>query len=224
MVDTSNWRPIEPKVKTLWRLAAVFNGLIFGGIAIPLDFLMIRKIWEETPIPPLVIPAAVAVVIILIGVSFADAKHKNFRFRIGDDDLALSTGIFFKTQRFINRARIQHVDINTNFMSQWLGLTEIQVHVGAQMGAAITISGLRPEDAELIRRTLLEGSMVRYQEAAEPPPQVEAVPAPPAQPLWTPPAAPPVSAAAQPPLIPTEGQASPAQTDEPGDSKPPAQP
>jgi uncharacterized protein len=208
MLDTSNWRSIDPKVKTLWRVGAAINALLFGGFAIFMDFVVVRKIWEETPIPPFVMPGVISLILLALGVGFADAKYRKFKFRIGEDDLALSQGIWWRTQRFVNRARIQHVDINTNFLSSRLGLSEIQVHVGAGMGAAITISGLRPGEAEDIRRVLLEGSMIRYREAAEAPPVVGEEPA--AQP-------PPVSlpAAGLPPVTPPPhvGSPAPSETD-----------
>jgi membrane protein YdbS with pleckstrin-like domain len=175
MIESTDWHHLDPKVKTLWRISALISGVMIGGVVLVLDLFLLRRGLEVFILFPGFIALTATVFIAVFGFVFVDAKFKNTKYRVGDDDLASVHGIFWKKQRFINRARVQHVDITTGLFAGWLGLTEVSVHVGGQMGAAITISGLTPVIAEELRRRLLEGSMVKYQKALE----VEPPPAPP---------------------------------------------
>lgn len=176
MIESTDWHHLDPKVKTLWRISAAITGVVMGGLVLIPELFLLRKAMEVTILFPGFLALISVFVFAGLGLVFVDAKFKSTKYRVGEDDLASIHGIFWKRQRFVNRARVQHVDITTGLFAGWLGLTEVSVHVGGQMGAAITISGLTPSIAEELRRRLLEGSMVKYQMA------LEIEPPPPAQP------------------------------------------
>lgn len=187
MRDTSDWNQLDPKVKTLWRASGLISAFVIASMFLGAEFLVFRRL---DFFPPTGVASLIVLVVIgLPAVLLADASYKNSRYRLGGDDLAYSKGIIYKSQRFINRARIQHVDITQGILARMLGLVEVSVFVGGQMAAAITIHGLTREEGERLRAALLEGSMVRYREAVEPPPVAPGpAEAPPLPPAWPPPA------------------------------------
>lgn len=168
-VPTEGWRNLDPKVRTVWRVSAVISGVSSGAFCLFLEWLITRKI-STYPLPFGLWGVAGLLAFGLPGLIFASLSWKNAMYRLGEDDLAYRKGIFWKSERYVNRARIQHVDITAGPISRMLGLVEASVHVGTGVSAAISISGLTPEIAEELKKTLLEGSMVRFQAAVEAPP------------------------------------------------------
>ncbi|MCG9895201.1 MAG: PH domain-containing protein [Fimbriimonadaceae bacterium] len=195
MQDTTLWRSLDPKVQTLWRISSAVTGLLIGGAIVPVEFLALRRI-ESWPLPAGVLAAIVGLGLILLGVSLAGAGYRRAKFRVGEDDLAYSHGIVWRSQRFVNRGRIQHVDITAGPVSRALGLVDISVFVGGQMGAAISIPGLPKEEGEELRQVLLAGSVQKLVEAqveAKAEAQVQPTPPPPLTPApQAPPPIPPV--------------------------------
>lgn len=171
-VPIDGWRSLDPKVRTVWRVSAVITGLVAGGGALFFEWLITRKMDAYT-LPFGLWGLGGLLIFGLPGFIFANLSWKNAKYRLGEDDLAYIKGIFWKSERYVNRARIQHVDITAGPLSRMLGLVEASVHVGTGVSAAISISGLTPEIAEDLKKALLEGSMVRYQAALEAPPQAD---------------------------------------------------
>lgn len=185
MVPLDNWRSLDPKVRMVWRLSALISGVSSGAFLLFLEWLIMRKV-TGYPLPFGLWGVAGLVLFGLPGLIFANLSFKNAKYRLGEDDLAYAKGIFWKSERYVNRARIQHVDITAGPVSRFLGLVEVGVHVGTGATSAISISGLTPEIAEHLKKALLEGSMVKFQEALagqnQPPPVSDAVSPPPLAP------------------------------------------
>lgn len=180
MVPLEGWRSLDPKVRTVWRFNAVITGLFTGGFLVFMEWLIMRKV-TGYPLPFGLWGVGGLILFGLPGLLFANLSWKNAKYRLGEDDLAYAKGIFWKTERYVNRARVQHVDITAGPISRMLGLVEVSIHVGTGATSAISISGLPPETAEELKRSLLEGSMIKFQEAlaAQNAPPLEAL-APPA--------------------------------------------
>ncbi len=174
---TDGWRSLDPKVRTVWRVSAVITGISVGAIGLFFEWLITRKM-SSYPLPFGLWGLGALIIFALPGIIFANLSWKNARYRLGEDDLAYMKGIFWKSERYVNRARIQHVDVTAGPVSRMLGLVEASVHVGTGVSAAISISGLTPDVAEELKKTLLEGSMVRYQAAIDAPPQQASAPPP----------------------------------------------
>lgn len=164
MVPLDGWRSLDPKVRTVWRFNAVITGLFVGGFLVFLEWITMRKV-TGYPLPFGLWGVGGLILFGLPGLLFANLSWKNAKYRLGEDDLAYAKGIFWKTERYVNRARVQHVDITAGPISRMLGLVEVSIHVGTGAASAISISGLPPESAEELKRALLEGSMIKFQEA-----------------------------------------------------------
>lgn len=174
-LSTEGWSHLEPKVKTLWRVQAAITGTIITLISLPIDIFLLRS--EGKFIIPIgVIPGTLALLIIALPIFLAGRKYEMYKYRLGEDDLSVAHGIFWRTMRFINRARIQHVDIAAGPIARKLGLCDMSVYVGGQVGAAVQIPGLSPEAAERIRESLLRTGRVTQDLPPSVPPLAEPPP------------------------------------------------
>lgn len=179
-IDIRGWKKLEPKVQTLWRVTYGITALIIAGFSVIPD-LIIRKSADRWPLFPFAIPLMVFVVVGLLTQWVVGRSYDCYRYQLGDDDLAVAKGVFWKSWRFLNRNRIQHVDVTSGPIARALGLVEVSIYVGGMPTAAAVIPGLSQHEAEVLRSSLVKASDVPQQLA---PPEV---PSEPPMPGWEPP-------------------------------------
>lgn len=153
--DISEWERLEPQVRTLWRVGNLVTTAVFAGLlAIP-EFLVTRRL-DWWFLPPLTVTVLVTLLSLGLGQYMVGKSFDRYRFRLGDDDLAVAKGVFWRNWRFVSRNRVQHVDITAGPVAQWLGLVEVSIYVGGMMTAAATIPGLTVRRGEELRARLIK--------------------------------------------------------------------
>jgi membrane protein YdbS with pleckstrin-like domain len=179
-IDITKWSQLEPKVKTLWRVSNAIYALLLSGLAIVPDLIVRKATKGAWPLFPFALPLIAFVVLGLLMQWVVGRSYYCYRYKLGEDDLAVAKGVFWKSWRFVNRNRIQHVDLTSGPIARALGLVEVSIYVGGMPTAAATIPGLSQYDAELLRASLVKaadmpGSMMtqQTQELVEPPIQGE---------------------------------------------------
>lgn len=82
-----------------------------------------------------------------------------FRFRLEEEELRIKQGIFVKKKRYIQRKKVQSVDISAGVVQRTFGLVKIKIETaGGGTVPEVSIIALTKEDAEEIRESLLYGS------------------------------------------------------------------
>ncbi len=150
----NQWSYLEGNVKKLWRVEALVSTFflcLFLGIA---EFVLTRSV-KKWPLPPMVITGGVFLLFLIISFSIISKRYQLYRYRLGEDDLAVASGVFWRKRRFISRARVQHVDISAGPIMRAFGLVKVQVYVGGQAMPAGEIPGLSAGDAEILRNRML---------------------------------------------------------------------
>jgi membrane protein YdbS with pleckstrin-like domain len=155
-LSVEGWTHLEPKVKTLWLVQAGISGVIMTVIFGVVGTVIQSNADESLTVPVALIGIAVGLLLGVIKAILTGVKYAHTGYQVGDDDLAYASGIFWRTQRFVPRARIQHVDLTAGPIARKLDLVEVSISVGGQPGAAITIPGLAADDGERLRQTLLK--------------------------------------------------------------------
>jgi uncharacterized protein len=180
-IDIESWTKLEPKVQTLWRVTNGIMSLVVSCLAIIPD-LIVRKTATAWPLFPFALPLFAFFVLGILTQWIVGRSYQCYRYELGEDDLAVAKGVFWKSWRFVNRNRIQHVDLTSGPIARALGLVEVSIFVGGMHTAAVTIPGLSMSDGEKLRATLVKAGDApsSMMQAAEPPP------APP-MPGWEPP-------------------------------------
>lgn len=162
----NEWRPLAPQVKKLWLISAGIGAAFWTIAPLLAELLGFRRIpgW-----PTGLLTVVMALLFGVLPLVMASLKHKHWRWRLGEDDLAVKSGVIWRMERIIARARIQHVDITSGVFSRMLGVVDVSVYVGGKLTAAISIPGILPDEAEELRRVLL-AAMEEEPPAAPPPP------------------------------------------------------
>lgn len=191
-LETETWEMLEPQVKTLWRVENLITTLVIALIVGVPEFLITRRL-DNWRVPPLTITVALLVISLGIGQWIVGRSYHLYRFRLGEDDLAVAKGVFWRSWRFVSRNRIQHVDISAGPIARALGLVNVSLFVGGMPMAAVSIPGLTEARGEQLRATLIK-------DTPKPAPEEPAPATPPTIPLADPlPPSPLVGSTWQPP-------------------------
>src|SRR5262245_7089191 len=92
------------------------------------------------------------------------------RFRVVGDRFELRTGALFRTAHRIPLARMTSVDITRSPLHRIAGLATLRIGTGDARSVAqtrLTLDGLRPADAQELRRTLLTRQTVSHDDDGE---------------------------------------------------------
>ncbi|WP_223632320.1 PH domain-containing protein [Corallococcus sp. EGB] len=75
-------------------------------------------------------------------------------YRVVDAQLEIRSGVFTRTSRFIEAARVQNTEVLQPFVSKLLGLVEVKVETASGGKADGHLRGLTPEDAQALIQAL----------------------------------------------------------------------
>lgn len=138
--------PLDPKVKTAWRLEALL------GWAIPLLLaIAFPAIAAVVGIPqwiPLLVLAVVLTLAILSVGPFPEIRYRRWRWEVREEEVRLREGLIIVTQTVIPMVRVQHVDTAQGPIMRWLGLTDVHISTAANKH---TIPALSDEHAAQLR-------------------------------------------------------------------------
>ncbi|SDN35794.1 PH domain-containing protein [Alkalicoccus daliensis] len=81
-----------------------------------------------------------------------------FQYYLKEDELQVKQGLIFRKNRFIRRDRVQSIDINAKVIQRIFGLVELKIETaGGGSEPEFRLIALKRDDAELIKKELLEG-------------------------------------------------------------------
>ncbi len=77
-------------------------------------------------------------------------RYKTLRYKLDEEGVSLSVGLFFKRETTLAYRRIQDIHVKRNLFQRWLGLATIDVMTASgAAGAEISLEGIR--DPETLR-------------------------------------------------------------------------
>lgn len=145
---------LEQVVVKRWQIGALVGwgifALLVGGFLLALSLIGGDL--------PLWVPGAVVflcVLAALLSYRFAWRTYQAWTFEVTPASLILRHGVYWRIERHVARARIQHLDISSGPFDRRFGVVEVSVFVAGTLGAVGQIPGLSPERAEALRADLL---------------------------------------------------------------------
>ena len=85
------------------------------------------------------------------------ARYRRIRYRIDDQGLTIRRGIFWRSETFVPRSRVQHTDVLQGPVQRMFELATLIVHTAGTQDAAVGLSGLSYDAALPIRDFLIAG-------------------------------------------------------------------
>ena len=84
-----------------------------------------------------------------------DARYRRTRYRVDQDGLTIRRGIFWRSETFVPRSRIQHTDVLQGPLQRQFELATLIVHTAGTQDASVPLSGLSYQVALPIRDLLI---------------------------------------------------------------------
>ena len=91
------------------------------------------------------------------GVSYVwpDARYRRTRYRVDQHGLTIRRGVFWRSETFVPRSRIQHTDVLQGPLQRRFELATLIVHTAGTQDASVPLGGLAYQVALPIRDLLI---------------------------------------------------------------------
>ena len=133
------------------KLAAVGGGF-WLGLAGAVAFFVLARISDVDSAWVLGVLGA------LLGAAFGAwlgvKRHRRTLWKLDDAGFALQRGRWWQTESRVPISRVQHLDLKRGPLERAFGLATLVIHTAGTRLAAVSVSGLRGEDAERLRDRL----------------------------------------------------------------------
>lgn len=105
--------------------------------------------------------AAIGVVLGLVlgsiaGIRYGLANFRHYRVLHLADGLLIHRGVFWRSETFVPRSRIQHTEVNQGPLDRRWGMAKLVLHTAGTRLENISVSGLNHADALTLRDALLD--------------------------------------------------------------------
>ncbi|WP_375759603.1 PH domain-containing protein [Corallococcus exercitus] len=141
------WKRLSGKapLAALLPLSATI-GRMFLGVLLPAYFA------GEYGVPVVLWVLVLCVAVLLLAAGLYEVATTSYR--VVGAQLEIRSGIFTRTSRFIEAARVQNTEVVQPFVSKLLGLVEVKVETASGGKADGHLRGLTPEDAQALIHAL----------------------------------------------------------------------
>jgi membrane protein YdbS with pleckstrin-like domain len=145
---------LDPGARTLFQLQALWGLVVFW---MPASFGLVALLTWLVDLPVgLALGGSLLALQVVRAVAWPVLAFRQWGYRLEADVLLVRRGVLYRTVTAIPRSRIQHVDVRQGPLEQLVGLARLQVHTASGLGADGAIPGLSPEDADLLRKALVD--------------------------------------------------------------------
>jgi membrane protein YdbS with pleckstrin-like domain len=152
-------RSLDPNEITAARIsggitaAVVSFGLLVATIVLAVSSLL------PPPLSLLALTGWLAITAALGALSFAwpPVRHRHIRYRVDERGIRIRRGVFWRSETFVPKSRVQHTDVSRGPIERSLGLATLIIHTAGTEQASVSLSGLPHADAYRIRDFLIEG-------------------------------------------------------------------
>lgn len=138
---------LDPRIVTVWRIVALIPTaiLVFAGAGAA---VMVGWTWLWA------LPALFLVIGGGRALALPPRQWRAWSWRVGEADVRVERGVFWRHSTVVLHARIQHVDTHQGPIERMFGLARVLIHTAGTVGAVVEIPGLAQPTAEALRDRL----------------------------------------------------------------------
>jgi membrane protein YdbS with pleckstrin-like domain len=140
--------PLHPKAPLTWLLQSAV------ALAVPALPVALTALFSGSWILAGAVPV---VVLAVLGASaaYGRAAFRRFRCRLLPDGLLIERGVWWRSETFVPRARIQHTDVEEGPLQRHLGMATLEVYTAGTHVSKLAVHGLARDSALRLRDLLL---------------------------------------------------------------------
>jgi membrane protein YdbS with pleckstrin-like domain len=145
---------LHPSAKKLWfveMLIATAILTVFSGL-----FELFR--WISGRPGVMFFGGLITGIVLLVGIVGASTlprlRYRYWRYRLDEEELALTRGILTRVHTVVPLIRVQHMDVSQNIIEREMELAKLVVHTAGTRNNVVVVPGLDLATAEVIRDRL----------------------------------------------------------------------
>jgi membrane protein YdbS with pleckstrin-like domain len=148
--ESLHWEFAQPELRRL-RLTVLLIGAAVASVV-----LSLLLIFGPARVQQVALLAGLPCVGLAVWLGwYIRASLQRYRFALLDDGLLLQSGVFWHSEVFVPRVRIQHTDVSQGPVARWLDLATLVLHTAGVKLVNLEIVGLRAARARELRDQLL---------------------------------------------------------------------
>ena len=142
---------VEPGYRNVLRVRLGIAWLLLTGIALVLDYVLLRRAGVGGLLPIAVAMIAAAVVIVV-----PPRIYRRLRYRLSGQVLQVRRGWLFHTDTVVPLVRVQHLDVIRGPFDKLFGTASLVVHTAGTHNSIVALPGLSPGRAAEMRDVIRE--------------------------------------------------------------------
>ena len=153
--ETTELRQLHSKIRTVWRFSSLLTGVItgIGGAGVG---ALVFKIIDSRPAVGAGLGFLVCFLLFgILSLTLIDRQFDQWRYQLREHDILIKKGLFWRSERYIARDRVQHIDINAGPIDRKFGLVQVVIYAAGISGSVGLIPGLNPDEANWLKDQLL---------------------------------------------------------------------
>jgi membrane protein YdbS with pleckstrin-like domain len=145
---------LDPRVVTLWRLRALIS---LGTFWLPVTLAGGAFVaFQVGLLPAVAMGTAWIAILLLYSLGWPGLAYRYFHYEVGERELLVEQGVFFRQAVAVPLHRIQHVDSTQGPVERFVGLASLRVSTAAGLSADASIPGLDEAEATRLRKLLAQ--------------------------------------------------------------------
>jgi len=142
--------PLHPRMRAVWTLA--YGSLYVLLLALPL--VPVAVAFDLLPLPlAFLLPVVLG---FLLGAGYARRYSALYAATHLTDGVLIRSGVWWRGELFVPRARIQHTEIQQGPLDRRWGMASVSIHTAGTSLESIKLPGLPRPVAEALRDALLD--------------------------------------------------------------------
>lgn len=148
-------QPVDPAYPKVMRIGLVLSWLPLMVGAVAVDALVMPQIEGPVGLVTALIWFAALLAIVLLPAR----RYERLGYLLGDEELRVARGYFFRTDTIVPFVRVQHIDVGQGVVERRYGLSHLIVHTSGTHNSTVTLPGLpaarAAEMRDAIRRQIV---------------------------------------------------------------------
>lgn len=149
--DEPAFLAVEPGYRNVLRVRLGVAWLFLTGIALVIDYILLRRAGAGW-----LLPLAVAVIAAAVLIVAPQRIYRRLRYRLSGQVLQVVRGWLFHTDTVVPLVRVQHLDVIRGPLDKMFGTASLVVHTAGTHNSIVALPGLAPDRAAAMRDVIRE--------------------------------------------------------------------
>ena len=150
------FEPLAENARGAMRIGAMIR-CCFLLIPVAIACLAVVRKLETGLLAGLALFLLAAIIALGFGWWYGGARWRHAGVALDERGIAIRRGVWFRSETFVPRSRVQHTDINRGPLERLIGLATLKLYTAGTRLASVQVEGLNDARATALRDALVTG-------------------------------------------------------------------